>query len=137
MKSKLIFLLAGGLLSTMLATAAQPPANGMSPQDMQAMMGKMQEMQACMQNVDYASMQQLEQRSQQIRQRIESLCASGDSAAATSAARDFAGEIMQHPAMAQIKKCRDIMLGMPMMPQDPLNELEQRYTNSDICASMQ
>ena len=59
-----------------LFALAQSP-QGMNNPDMQKMMQKMQEMQACMEKVDQSELKSIEQRSQQIEAEVKSLCAGG------------------------------------------------------------
>ncbi|MGD2119342.1 MAG: hypothetical protein PVG66_13355 [Chromatiales bacterium] len=124
------------LAITQTPLAQTPPAN-MSQEDMQAMMAKMQEVQTCLQQVDYQQVQQLEQQARQVQQQVRTLCSSGQNDAARATASDYVNQLMQHPAMAQIKQCRDLMIGMPMMPKDPMENLQQRFESTDVCASLQ
>ena len=107
-----------GLLSLLLpAMAIAQNYQGMSEQDMQNMMEKMQEMQTCMQGIDQSRMDALERRAKEMEAEVNSLCAKGRRDAAQNRAMTFSREMANDPDVQKMRKCGDGMKGMmPMMP---------------------
>lgn len=113
------------LLTPMFANAGNFP--GGSPQDMQAMMQKAQQMQACMQKIDRVKMQAFQQRAQQLGTDIKALCAAGKRSEAVTKAMVFSREMAEDSSMQEMKKCGEMMKGF--MPD--LTNIAETYVNDD------
>ncbi len=97
--------------------AAAQNYQGMNKEDMQKVMQQMQEMQACMQNVDQDKLKALEQRSNRFGAEVKSLCASGKRDKAQQKAISFGKEMANDPSMQAMRKCGELSKGtMPKMP---------------------
>ncbi len=101
---------------------------GMSEADMQNMM---QEMQACMQNVDQNKLKALEQRSNQFEAEMKSMCASGKRDEAQAKAIAFGMEINNDPTIQAMRKCGEIMKGM--MPMMPIMKQDKDFSKHHVC----
>lgn len=108
------------LLLPVMALAQNYPGMGggsMNQADMQNMMQKAQEMQACMQGVDQSKLQQLEQQARQVETEVKALCNSGKRDDAQNEAVSFAREMLDNPDIQKVMKCGEQMRGMvPQMP---------------------
>lgn len=113
------------LLIPVLAFAENIP--GFDQQQMQAMMQKGQEMQACMQNIDQAEMKALEQQGKQMQADVEKLCAAGKRDEALNKAIAYSKDMVKNPAMQAMKKCGEIM--KDMMPD--LSQFAKDYSSDD------
>ena len=113
------------LLIPVLAFAQSP--SGFDQQQMQAMMQKGQEMQACMQNIDQTEMKALEQQGKQMQAEVEKLCVTGQRDEALNKAIAYGKEMIKNPAMQEMKKCGEMMQGM--MPD--MSQFSRDYENDD------
>jgi|GEM_PF-6043986 len=100
----------------------QPPFNPqMSPEAMQEMMQKMEEMQRCMAQIDEVELKQLEQRSYQFEADVKSLCSADQRSAAQAKAVAFSREIKSSKALQKLQECaagmQQTMAQMPFMQQ--------------------
>jgi len=125
----------GAILFVLLlpfALAAQNPG-AMDQADMQQFMQLMQEMQACMEKVDQAELEALEQRSEAMEAEIDALCAQGKRDQAQEKAIAFSKEMADNPAVQQIKKCGEKFVDM--MPKEEKSSFMQDfdYTTRHIC----
>ena len=106
---------------------------GMSEQDMQNMMLKMQEMENCMQSVDQSKMEAWGQRGKQLQAEIDSLCANGKRDAANNKAMAFAMEVSSDPDIQKMRQCgekmRSMMPPLPYMNMDSTGD----KSGSHIC----
>ena len=109
-------------------TFAQSYQN-MSPEEMQQMM---LEMQACMENIDQAEMQALEQRANQFEAKLKKMCAAGKQAEALAMAISFGQEIANNAAVQTLKKCSEMMTGM--IPVQPFMEQDKYVEGVNVCA---
>lgn len=92
--------------------------DGMNEQMMQQMQG----MQACMQNIDQAEMQAIEQRSKQMEVEVQALCAEGKRNEALEKAAAFGKEVANNQAMQEMSKCGEGMKNMmPKIAMDAQN----------------
>lgn len=118
-------------------TAVAQNYQGMNEADMQNMMQQMQKMQSCMKNVDQAKLTELEQRSRQMEQEMQSLCASGKRDEAQGKAMDFAQEMAEDPTIKKMQKCSEMMKGimptMPMPDQMPFMEQNETHSSYHVC----
>ena len=116
-------------------TAAQD-YRGMSEEDMQQHMQKMQEMQSCMQNIDQKKLKVLEQRSHEMEAEIRSLCATGRRDKAEKKAISFGKKMAKDPTMQAMIKCsegmKEMMPNMPFMGQDKDSSDQHVCDNSKI-----
>ena len=123
------------LLLMPMVTVAQNYQN-MSEEDMQKMMQQMQKMQSCMQNIDQAKLNAIDQRSSQILTKIDSLCASGKRDEAQETAISYGKEMAKDPTMQEMKKCSEMMSGemmQGMMPKTPLMDLDKDLASRHVC----
>jgi hypothetical protein len=108
------------LVSLLLPAFAVAQGNGapqMSQEQMQQMMQQMQGMQTCMQNIDQAALQALQQKGEQLNAEIKALCAAGQRDAAMAKAMAFGKETASDPVMKQMAQCGEGM--KDMMPKLP------------------
>lgn len=102
-------------LSVSSAGAQQPDAA-----QMEQMMKKAQEMQACLQKVDPKVMEALQSKAVAMGEDIKSLCAAGKRDEAQQRAIDHGREIADSGAMQALSACGDmaknLMAGMPQLP---------------------
>ena len=93
--------------------------SGFDQQQMQTMMQKAQEMQACMNKVDRNEMEELEKQGKQLESDVKALCTSGQRAEAQSKVIAFIEEFKNSSSMKEIQKCgemaKEIMSGFPKM----------------------
>ena len=108
------------LILSSTAFAQNYPGMGggnMNQMDMQQMMQRAQEMQACMQGVDPSKLQQLEQQARQLESEVKALCSSGKRDEAQDEAIAFSREMLDNPDIQTMMKCGEQMRGMmPDMP---------------------
>ena len=88
--------------------------SGFDPQQMQDMMQKAQEMQACMQNIDQTEIKVLDRQGKQMQADVKKLCVAGKRDQALDKAIAFGKEIAKSSAMQEMKKCGEKM--QKMMP---------------------
>ncbi len=99
------------------ASAFAQNYQGMSEQQMQAMMQQMQQMESCMQNIDQAGLQALEQQSRRVEAEIKSLCEQGKRDDAQQRAISYGQELAADSVMQQMSRCGEIMKdAVPNMP---------------------
>jgi len=99
------------MVSFMLAISVLANAGGNQLQ-MQGMMKKAQEMQACMQHVDQSKMHDFQQRGQQMAKEVKALCAAGKRTQALAKAMAYSQKMAADPALQEMKKCAEIMKGL-------------------------
>ena len=131
MKISAIILL---LLIPMVAVAQN--SQNMSEEDMQKMMQQMQEMQSCLEKIDQAKLDALDQRSSQMRSKVASLCASGKRDEAQKTAISFGKEMSKDPTIQSAKKCTEMVsseMMKGMMPTFPMMDLEKDLSNRHVC----
>jgi hypothetical protein len=117
------------LLSMPLLAQAQTYPN-MSQGDMQ----KLQEMMMCMNSVDQNALKALEKRQQQFSTQVKSLCKQGKRDQAQQKAMKFASEMMQNPAIKQVKKCGE--MASSMLPNMPFLSQQEQDSDRHVCDSM-
>jgi hypothetical protein len=108
----------------------------MSEEDMQKMMQQLQQMQSCLENIDQAELNALDQRSSQMRAKVESLCAKGKRDEAQEAAISFGKEVAQNPTIQSAKKCTEMVsseMMRGMMPKMPFMDLDKDLTSNHVC----
>ena len=123
------------LLLMPMVTVAQNYQN-MSEEDMQKMMQQAEKMQSCMQNIDQAKLQAIDQRSSQVLAKIDSLCASGKRDEAQETAISYGKEMAKDPTMQEMRKCGEMMSGemmQGMMPKIPMMDLEKDLSSRHVC----
>jgi len=98
-------------LMPLLVNAQGFPGGGGDPQQMQAMMAKAQQMQACMQNIDQSKMKAFQQKGQQMATEIKTLCAAGKRSKALEKAISYGQEMASDPSIQELRKCSEIMEG--------------------------
>lgn len=107
----------------------------MSEQDMQKMMEQAQKMQACMEQVDQSQLAGLEQRSKEFEAELKALCDAGKRDKAQQKAMEYGKEMMDNPALKQMRKCGEMAEGMmtKMMPQMEIVEEDFDYSTKHVC----
>lgn len=118
------------LLAPTLAMAQQ-----MSEQDMQKMMAQIQEMTACMQNIDQNEIKALEQDSKQFESVVKGLCNEGKRDQAQQQAIEFSEKVMKAPALVTMRECTEKMNASMkgMMPNMDPEEIAKDYSNGHVC----
>ncbi len=117
------------LFMPIMAFAQNPPA--MDQQQMQAMMGRMQEMQKCMQQVDQSKMEALGEQAEQMEKEIKALCAKGERDEAQETAMAFGEKMLDDPDMKLMRKCTE---GMEEMMQDmPYADSPEELAERHVC----
>ena len=101
--------------------------SGFDPQQMQGMMQKAQEMQACMQNIDQTEIKALERQAKQMQAEVRKLCGAGKRDQALDRAIAFSQKVVKSSAMQEMKKCGEKM--MDMMPE--LSQFAKDYSNDN------
>ena len=118
-----------------MVTVAQTSQN-MSQEDMQKMMQQMQKMQSCLEQIDQAKLDALDQQSSEMRTKVESLCAKGKRDEAQKTAISFGKEMAKDPTMQAMRKCGEMMSGdimQGMMPKTPLMDLDKDLSSRHVC----
>lgn len=100
---------------------------GFDSQQMQGMMQRAQEMQACMKNIDQTEMKALEQQGKQMQAEVKKLCVAGKRDQALNVAIAFSQKVLKSSAMQEMKKCGEKM--MEMMPE--LSQFAKDYSNDN------
>ena len=100
----------------------------------QDMMQKVMEMQRCMESVDQQELQRIAEQAREFQQKMEALCANGDSVKVRKQAMVFGEKMRDSESLAKIRECSKIMEGM--VPDMPIIDMEE-YSDldTDICAS--
>ena len=122
------------LMIPMVAVAQN--SQNMSEEDMQKMMQQMQKMQSCLENIDQAELDALDQRSSQMRTKVEALCASGKRDEAQEMAISFGKEMAKDPTIQSAKKCTEMVsseMMKGMMPKFPMMDLEKDLSSRHVC----
>ena len=91
----------------------------------------MQEMQSCMENIDQAKMQALEQRANQFEAKLKKMCAAGKQDEAQAMAISFGQEIANDATVQTLKKCSEMMSGM--IPVQPFMEQDKYLKGAHVC----
>lgn len=112
-----------------------PPSNV----DMSAMMGKMQEMQACMSKIDQEKLKSLQKKAMGMHKKIQSLCDDGKTDEAQKTAMEFAIQMKDSPELTQMRDCTKDMPAMMKehMMQPKVEEMNKEFSQKDICEAMQ
>ena len=122
------------LLMPMVAVAQND--QNMSEEDMQKMMQQMQKMQSCLEKIDQAELDAIDQRSTQMRTKVESLCAKGKRDEAQETAMSFAKEMANDPTIQSAKKCTEMVsseMMKGMMPKFPMMDLQKDLSSRHVC----
>jgi TolA-binding protein len=100
----------------------------------QQMQARAQEMQACMENVDQAALEKLQQEGEAVGHEIKALCSAGKREQAQSRAMDYGRRIAGTPALAEMRKCGEMMQGMmAAMPMPNLPGQDGNGGASHVC----
>jgi len=113
-----------------LSLAAMSAGQQMNEADMQRMMQRAGEMQACMAELDESALQALQSESEAKAAEVEALCAAGERDEAQDAAMAYAKEIAQSSEIQQMRKCAEMMRDvMPAMPKafPTVQEMDERH----------
>ena len=123
------------LMSACLLFPALAMAQQMSEQDMQKMMANIQEMSACMQNIDQNEIKALEQDSKQFESEVKALCNEGKRDQAQQQAIEFSEKMMKAPALVTMRECTEKMTASMkgMMPNMDPEEIAKDYSDSHVC----
>ena len=99
--------------------------------DTETIMQQMQAMEKCMAQIDYRELEQMEQHSTQVQQRIIALCQQGNEAEARKIALQFSDEVMQSQSMQTMQLCASLVPGMQQQMQ--VLDFEQELGQQSIC----
>lgn len=110
-------------LFPVVAAAQNHP--GMNEADLQNMMQRMQQMQECMEKIDPAEMKALEQRGDEFEAELNTLCAQGKRDEAQKKAIAYGKEMMENPAIKQMKECGELTRGM--LPPDQQESFDSDF----------
>ena len=93
----------------------------------------MQQVQKCMAGIDQTRLNELKDSSEQIKQKIDTLCAQGKRDQARKEAMAFGRKIGSDPAMQQMRKCGEIAQGALPMADMPDFYDEKNDNNRHVC----
>lgn len=94
-------------------------------------MNKLFEMQTCMSKIDQKQLQDIQQLQKNFDTEISALCASGKRDQAQQKAISFAKQIMNHPAITEMKKCGEI--AKDMLPDMPFMHPDKDGSTPHVC----
>jgi len=120
------------MVSFMLAISVLANA-GENQLQMQGMMKKAQEMQACMQHIDQTKMHDFQQQGLQMAKEVKALCAAGDRAKALAKAMAYGQEMAADPSLQEMKKCAEIMKGLVPGMMEVAKPYMDENSGSHIC----
>ena len=122
-------------MSVCLLVPALAMAQQMNEQDMQKMMAQIQEMTACMQNIDQNEIKALEQDSKQFESEVKALCNQGKRDQAQQQAIEFSKKMMKAPALVTMQKCTEKMTASMkgMMPNMDPEEIAKDSSDRHVC----
>lgn len=123
-------LLMGVLLLSVGLVFADDGLN-LNSEELQTMMAKMEQVQLCMEQLDQASLKQIEGRTQQLLVEVKQLCTNGKPAQAKARAISFGKQLANDKQVIEMKRCAEIMTGM--VPNSLLLALEDQLMNQHIC----
>jgi molybdopterin converting factor small subunit len=109
----------------------QQMQNMMGQQDMQQMMIKMQQMEACMKEVDQKELEALSQQGNLLEQSSRKLCQEGKRAEAQKGLVGFANNVNNNDELKKMRACL-AKIDLPMMK----NKLDDKFhidTSKNIC----
>jgi hypothetical protein len=115
-----------------VVSVAQTP-RGINQADMQDMMQLMQKMQECMSKIDKSKLEVIEQQSEKFATELESLCKQGKRKEAQKKAIAFGKDMMENPALKQMKECGEITKGLGAERSMPSFEDEFDFSNRHVC----
>ncbi len=118
------------LLLPIMAVAEDMSGMGMMSE---GMMQKMQQMAACMEQIDQSALQALEQKTNQMDKELAALCASGKRDDAQQLAISFAQEVAKSSSLQEIKRCAE-MMKVAGMPAPKVPDAED-YSKHHVCDS--
>lgn len=111
--------------------AADP--SDMTQGNMQDMMQVMQEVQQCMEKIDQSKLNELQIRSEKLKEEVDKLCAQGEKDKAQKRAIALGKEIASDPTIQQMSKCGEMAQGaLPMMGNVNTYD-EKEYANRHVC----
>jgi hypothetical protein len=118
------------LLSPFAASAQQ----GMDPETMQ----KLQEMAACMAQIDQNEMKAMEKETEAFEAEAKGLCKSGKRDEAQKLAMEFGKKIVNSPVLVTMRECTeglaDSLKGM--MPDMSAEKMTKDFSNKHVCDDM-
>ncbi len=116
------------------ACAPFAESQGINESDMQNMMRKTEQAQACFAKLDPSTFKELENKGKAMKQEIDGLCSAGKRGQALKKAMQFAKEFNNLPEFQEMQKCTEIMEGMMGFVDIPDLEREfEREDNLHIC----
>ncbi len=119
------------LMFPVVASAQNPPANGM---DMGKMMQLAQEMQQCMAKINQTEIESFQKELEMLENELEILCKQGKRDEAQKKAIAYGKKIMSTPAFKQMQKCGEITKGF--MPENSMQDsIEDNFdfSNRHVC----
>lgn len=105
---------------------------------MQQFQGQAMKAQACVQNVDRAALQKLQQEGEAMQAEVKSLCANKKREQAQEKAINYSKSMAARPEIIKIRECSKMMGGMmsqmmPGMGIPSLEEIESKSKTSHVC----
>ena len=104
---------------------------GMNGADIQKMMEQIQEVQACMENIDKKQFNALEKRQHQFNKEVQSLCIKGKRGEAQRKAVLFSNKMARNPIVKAVGRCGEIAKGV--IPEMPFMNLDGDASNKHVC----
>lgn len=121
------------LLLMPAALFAQNPF-GMSPESMQNMMQKAQQVQACVAKIDQGKLKELQAKSERMSQEVKNLCLAGKRDEAQKTAIGFGKEVASDTTMQQMRECGEIAKdALPMFGDSIKTYDEKEYADKHVC----
>lgn len=106
------------------------------PDMKQPNMQELQKMMMCMNSVDQAQLQILEEQQQKLLEEVKSLCQQGKRKLAEQKVITNGREMMENPAVKQIRKCGE--MASNLLPEMPfMDQEEQDGTHEHVCDSLE
>lgn len=106
--------------------------HGMSEADMQQMLQQAKKMEACMADIDQATLTSLSEKSQAMEQAVKSLCLTNKRDEAQKRAIEFGQEIAVNDEIKKMRQCGEMMQGMmPKIGLPTIEEMKKRHVCDD------
>lgn len=119
------------LLAVLISCSALAQVGGISEEQMQQMISKAQQMQACFEKIDQAALQQFATEGQRVEAQLRSLCSDAKRSEAQQLAMDFARDYVDNKEMAALRDCASQM--SDLIPQMPAAIKEMETANIHVC----
>ncbi len=111
-------------------------SQGNNREEMQQIMQQMQEMQACVQNLDQSRLQTLQHKTQELEEKLTELCDAGKREQAKQQAIKFSKAFANNSIIQEVKECGEFMQAMVPKILMELTVQDQKQSNNakiDVC----